>query len=112
VLRLLVVPLDLILQLQDLIAQRVDSPEAVEVGAEVADEDLETEDVEVDEVVDAAGSTIEDEVDQEVAVELRPTVVVSETSRARSRLFKSRGIALRTACLSTLPHNSSSEGKC
>ena len=87
---MLVVPLDSTSRLQDLIAQRVDSPEVVEVGAEVADADLETEDVEVDAEVDAAGSTIEDVVDQEVAVELRPTVVVSETSRARSRLFKSR----------------------
>jgi hypothetical protein len=47
----------------------------------------------VDAVADVADSTTEDAVDQEVAVELRPTVVVSETSRARSRLFKSRGIA-------------------
>jgi hypothetical protein len=66
----------------------------------------------VDAVADVADSTTEDAVDQEVAVELRPTVVVSETSRARSRLFKSRGIALRTACLSTLPHTSSSEAEC
>jgi len=59
----------------------------------VVDEDLEeTEDVEVDEVADAVDSMTGDVVDREVAVELRPTVEVSETSKARSRLFKSRGI--------------------
>jgi hypothetical protein len=47
----------------------------------------------VDEVADAAGSMTEDVADREVGVELRPTVEVSETSKARSRLFKSRGIA-------------------
>jgi len=90
VLRLLVVPLDSTSLLPDLIAPRVeDSAEVAEVEVVVADEDLETEAVEVDAEVDEADSTTEDVVDQEVAVELRPTVEVSETSRARSRLFKS-----------------------
>lgn len=44
-------------------------------------------------MVDAVDSMIGDVEDPEVAVELRPTVEVSETSKARSRLFKSRGIA-------------------
>ena len=89
-LRLLVVPLDSTSLLPDLIAPRVeDSAEVAEVEVVVADEDLETEAVEVDAEVDEADSTTEDVVDQEVAVELRPTVEVSETSRARSRLFKS-----------------------
>jgi len=65
----------------------------VVVDEEADVEDSMTEVVVVDEEADVGDSTTEDAADQEVAGELRPTVEVSETSRARSRLFKSRGIA-------------------
>jgi len=65
------------------------------VGVVAAEEAL-TGDVvvaEVDEEVAVVDSMTEDVVDQEVAVALQLTVEASEISRARSRLFKSRGIA-------------------
>ncbi len=83
---------DSIMLLLVLIAQRV---VAVAVDEEVV-ADSEIEDAEVGVVDEAAVADLEigvDEVDPEVAAVEARTEGASVTSKARSRLFKSRGIA-------------------
>jgi len=94
VLRLLAVLSDSTMLLPVQIALRVVAAEADEVVAEVVSEIEDVGAEAVDEEVVVAVLVIEDEVDPEVvAVVSRQTEEVSETSRARSRLSKSRGIA-------------------
>jgi len=75
---------------QDLSVLRVALEVAGVVDEEAEEDSVTVADVEADEVAVGALVIVVDVVALEVVAEAAPTVVASETSRARSRLFKSR----------------------
>ncbi len=90
-------------QSQTVLPVVVDEVVVVSIVEDVVVDEEVAEEVLVEVVVASAIVVDEEVVDVEAVVVEAPTVVVSVTSRARSRLSKSI-TCWRTACMSTRPH--------